>query len=143
MPKDDRLIYLLFRAQHKLRAHLKKALHEKGIRITPAQAGVLFLLKQRNGRTMSELSQVLSTDNSTITGLVDRLERSGFVKRNPSATDRRVSHISMTVHGLEEIERAKPIIREVNAEIRTGFSDEDIETFKKVINRISDRFETG
>jgi DNA-binding MarR family transcriptional regulator len=49
----------------------------------------------------------------------------------------------MTVHGLEEIERAKPIIREVNAEIRTGFSDEDIETFKKVINRISDRFETG
>ena len=82
MLKDDRLIYLVFTAQQKLRTYLKNAFSEAGVTITPAQSGILFLLKKKNGQTMSELTQVLSLDNSTLTGLVDRLERAGFVKRN-------------------------------------------------------------
>ena len=78
MPKDDRLIYLVFTAQLKLRTYLKNAFSEAGVTITPAQSGILFLLKRKNGQTMSELSQVLTLDNSTLTGLVDRLERAGL-----------------------------------------------------------------
>ena len=75
MSRDDRLIYLVFTAQQKLRTHLKNAMADAGVSITPAQSGILFLLKKKNGQTMSELSSVLSLDNSTLTGLVDRLER--------------------------------------------------------------------
>ena len=71
---DDRLIYLIFTAQHRLREYLKNALLAEGVMITPVQSGILFLLEEKDGRTMSEISQILSIDNSTITGLVDRLE---------------------------------------------------------------------
>ena len=90
-PQDDRLIYQVFMAQQKLRIYLKSALLAEGVKVTPTQTGILFLLKRKNGMTMTELSQVLAADNSTMTGLVDRLEKSGFVVREASPTDRRAS----------------------------------------------------
>jgi len=139
-PKDDRLIYLIFSAQHKLRAYLKNEMAEAGVSITPAQSGILFLLRKKDGQTMSELSSVLSLDNSTLTGLVDRLERSGFVKRNASAADRRASLVFITDRGGEEIERARVVIRRVNDRIREGFAEGEIESFKKVLRSFFERF---
>lgn len=140
MPTDDRLIYLVFTAQQKLRTYLKNALINDGATVTVAQSGILFLLKQKNGRTMTELSRTLSTDNSTVTGLVDRLEKSGFVRRNASANDRRISHIYITPQGIEEVDRAKVVIRKVNEEIKSGFSEQEIESFKKVLKSLFEKF---
>jgi DNA-binding MarR family transcriptional regulator len=134
MIKDDRLIFLVFSAQQKLKMYLNSALMASGVRITAAQAGILFLLKQKNGRTMTELSQILGIDNSTMTGLTDRLEKAGFLKRHANPGDRRASHIHITPQGLAEVEGAKAVISRVNEEIKTGFSVEEIEAFKRVLN---------
>jgi hypothetical protein len=64
--------------------------------------------------------------NSAITGLVDRLEKLGFIARAESPA------------GLEEIEKAKGVIRRVNEEIKEGFKAEEIDAFKKVLNLDSD-----
>ncbi|MFB3924787.1 MAG: MarR family winged helix-turn-helix transcriptional regulator [Syntrophales bacterium] len=139
---DDRLLYLVFTAQQKLRKYLNSTLSAEGIRITYAQAGILFLLKHKDGRIMSELSQFLSIDNSTITGLIDRLEKSGFVTRNSNPDDRRISRIFITPQGLEEVERAKVVIRRVNGELKEGFSMREIEAFKRVLHSFSEKFES-
>lgn len=133
MSNDDRLIFLIFTAQNKLRKHLNNVLAAAGVRVTIVQGGILFLLKQQNGRTMSELSQLVGVDNSTLTGLVDRLERAGFVTRRMSATDRRSLLIDITDEGRQEAERAKAVIRAVNEEIKEGFTSEQIEAFKAVL----------
>jgi len=140
MPKDDRLIFLVFTAQLKLKTYLKNAFSEAGITITPAQSGILFLLKKKNGQTMSELTQVLSLDNSTLTGLVDRLERSGFVKRNAGRLDRRASHVFITEKGSGEIDRAQAVIRRVNDQIKADFTENEVEAFKKILRSFFVRF---
>ena len=140
MARDDRLIYLVFTAQQKLRTHLKNAMSEAGVSITPAQSAILFLLKRKDGQTMSELTQELSIDNSTLTGLVDRLERSGFVRRNASTADRRLSHVYITGSGHDEIERAKAVIRRVNDRIREDFTEREVESFKKILKSFFVRF---
>ena len=140
MPQDDRLIYLVFMAQQKLRIYLKNALLTEGVKVTPTQTGILFLLKHKNGRTMTELSQFLAADNSTMTGLVDRLEKSGFVVREASPTDRRALLVRITQEGIDEIDRAKAIIKRVNEEVSSGFSDEEIAAFKKVLNSFFQKF---
>ena len=139
-PKDDRLIHLVFSAQHKLRTHLKNEMAAAGVSITPAQSGILFLLKRKDGQTMSELSSELSLDNSTLTGLVDRLERAGFVRRNAGTADRRASHVFITDRGGEEIERARVVIRRVNDRIREGFTEGEIGAFKKILHSFFERF---
>ena len=143
MPPDDRLIYLLFTAQQKLRTYLKKMMTKENVRVTTAQAGILFLLKQKDGRTMSELSQILSIDNSTITGLVDRLEKTGLVRRNASPYDRRASHVFVNPQGIEEVDKAKRVIRMVNQEIKNGFSAEELESFNRILKSLLINYNTG
>jgi DNA-binding MarR family transcriptional regulator len=139
MPSDDRLIYLITRAQHNLMTHLKHELNAKGNTITPAQAGILFLLR-KNDHTMTALSRILSIDNSAITGLVDRLEKSGLAKRTTNPDDRRTFLIRITEKGKHEIDRAYVTIKRVNDEIKSGFSKGEIETFKKVLNSLLEKF---
>ena len=139
-PENDRLIFLIIMAQHRLRMNIRDRLKADGVKITLVQAGILFLLKQKNGRTMSEASQILSLDNSTITGLTDRLEKSGFVKRQADPSDRRVSLIHITPEGLGEADRARIVINAVNEEIKADFTKKEIETFKKVLNGFLTKF---
>ena len=139
MQPDDRLIYLISRAQHNLMTHLKKELNARGTSITPVQAGILFLLR-KNAHTMTRLSQILSIDNSAITGLVDRLEKSGLAQRTANPKDRRTYLIRITEKGTAEIDRAYIIIKRVNEEIKSGFSEKEVEIFKKVLNSLLERF---
>jgi len=140
MPTDDRLIYLVFTAQQKLRTYLNGCLVAEGVKVTIAQAGILFLLRQQDGRTMTELSQIMGLDNSTMTGMIDRMEKSSLVTRNSNPSDRRLSHIYITSRGQDEAARAKVVIRRVNEEVKKGFSSGDIETFKDVLRSFFTKF---
>lgn len=138
--KDDRLIYLIFTAQHRLRMHIRDQLTAAGVKITLEQAGILFLLKAEDGQAMSQLSRLLLLDNSTVTGLIDRLEKSGFVLRKADPKDRRIFLIHITGQGIKEVDKAKPVINKVNEEIRTDFSMEEMESFKKILNSFVAKF---
>ncbi len=133
---EDRLIYLGSMAQNRLLARLRSALAAEGVRVTPAQSALLFLLKQKDGRTMTELGRALAIENATMTGLIDRLERDGFVRRTRSASDRRATGVSITREGVAEAERAKAVVKRVNESIKAGFEAAEIEVFKKVLLRI-------
>jgi DNA-binding MarR family transcriptional regulator len=50
-------------------------------------------------RKMSELAQALFCDNSNVTGIVDRLEERGLVRRKSAKTDRRVKLLVLTKEG--------------------------------------------
>jgi DNA-binding MarR family transcriptional regulator len=50
-------------------------------------------------RKMSELAQSLFCDNSNVTGIVDRLEEGGLVRRQPAEGDRRVKLLVLTEEG--------------------------------------------
>ncbi len=81
--------------EQRLRSYLSE-----NFAVTLPQFEVLSEL-DRNGApiVMSRLSEQLKVTSSNLTGVVDRLERKGFVKRFRSSTDRRVQHIEMTPMG--------------------------------------------
>ena len=138
MSQDDRLIFLLSTAQQAVMRRANKILAAEGVRITVAQSGILFLLKQQDRRMISELGRILGIENSAMTGLVDRLEKSGIVTRVVDPADRRALLICATPAGLDEVEKAKPIIRRVNEAIKTGFSEHEIDVLKRVLADISE-----
>ncbi len=138
-PLDDRLIYIVAKAQQCLFGYLKKAFEAERLMITPVQTGILFLLK-KSDLSMTELSKTLAVDNSAITGLVDRLEKAGFVSRLTNPDDRRAYRIHLTDLGLDQINRARVIIKRVNEEIKAGFTLEEVETFKKVLHAFFTKF---
>jgi DNA-binding MarR family transcriptional regulator len=68
--------------------------------LSPIQCHVLHLIEPGHPLPMSRLAETLSCDASNVTGLVDRLESRGLVRRQPSLRDRRVKALQLTPTGL-------------------------------------------
>jgi len=67
--------------------------------LTGPQLTVVKLLEQVGDLSLSELSDKIRAQNSTVTGIIDRMEREGLVTRERSKEDRRVVHIRLTPKG--------------------------------------------
>lgn len=68
--------------------------------VTLPQFDVLSELERtQSPMTMSELSRELMVSNGNVTGVIDRLERSGLVTRTRAEHDRRVQYIELTPEG--------------------------------------------
>jgi DNA-binding MarR family transcriptional regulator len=138
--KDDRLLFMLSKAQHTLSAYLKKKFKEEGVHVSPGQMGILFLLVQKDLRPMNELSKILDIDNSAITRLVDRLEKAGLAQRTMNSADRRQYLIGITEKGREQSAKAKNISKQANDKIKDGFTDSEVKIFKTVIESFYYKF---
>jgi DNA-binding MarR family transcriptional regulator len=68
-------------------------------KLSARQFWALRHLNERDGRPMVELGQLLLTDKSNVTGIVDRLVHEGLAMRTPSTKDRRVMLITLTPKG--------------------------------------------
>jgi DNA-binding MarR family transcriptional regulator len=67
--------------------------------LSPAQCHLLHLIEPGRPMPMGQLAETLACDASNVTGLVDRLESRGLVRRCPSAEDRRVKVLDLTPKG--------------------------------------------
>jgi DNA-binding MarR family transcriptional regulator len=69
------------------------------LQLSPAQCHVLHLIEPGRPVPMGQLADTLACDASNVTGLVDRLESRGLVRRRPSPEDRRVKVLDLTPTG--------------------------------------------
>jgi DNA-binding MarR family transcriptional regulator len=83
-------------------AFLVQAAHERCAREHDVSSSVARLLGQLRERrpTMSELATLVGLDKSSTSGLVDRAQRRGLVRRLPSQLDRRSVRVRLTAEGL-------------------------------------------
>lgn len=78
--------------------------------LSPSQFNVLNLVYGLpEGLSQTELGRQLIVHRSNVTGLVDRLEKRGLVKRRPLAGDRRVYQIVLTAEGSRVMEEVLPL----------------------------------
>jgi DNA-binding MarR family transcriptional regulator len=117
----------------KLIISLQKAFSKAGVEVTPIQVMLLFFLQKNDGSSLTQISQGLMLENPTVTGLIDRLEKLDYVKRSDHPDDRRVYLVHITEKGKKVANKALPIIKKLNEEIKKGYSKEEIEGFKKVL----------
>jgi len=75
--------------------------------LAPAQLMALACLEPDAPKPMSGLARTLHCDNSNVTGIIDRLEARGLVRRRPAEHDRRVKMLEVTAEGAELRERIR------------------------------------
>lgn len=80
-----------------------RSLMRKQFSVTLPQFDVIAELDRAGKQlTMSELSEKLMVSNGNVTGVIDRLERNGLVKRSRAEHDRRIQNIRLTAKGRDE-----------------------------------------
>jgi len=140
MAIEDRFIFLISKVCQKLIINLQKSFSESGIEVTPIQVMLLFFLQKNDGSSLTQISQGLMLENPTVTGLIDRLEKLGYVKRSDHPNDRRVYLVYLTEKGNKVAKKALPIVKKLNEQIKEGYSKEEIEAFKKVLMGAFNKF---
>ena len=74
-------------------------------RITGQQLGALRIVAMSPGISLGDLSEKLFLHISSVSGIVDRLEKRGYVTRERNGEDRRVVHLNVTADGRRVIKR--------------------------------------
>lgn len=111
---------------------MKKALsliskiHEKGCKfivdelvkngvenLAPSHGDILAVLYHCGSSTMKDIAEKIHRTKPTVTVLVDKLEKSGFVKRQKSDTDSRITFITLTPKG----EAFKPVFNKISEDL--------------------------
>ncbi|PKN71060.1 MAG: MarR family transcriptional regulator [Deltaproteobacteria bacterium HGW-Deltaproteobacteria-12] len=139
MKEERRFIFLIGQARQRLTTRLDQALLEAA-GITAAQSGALYYLKENDGCLFTELSGALGLDKSAITGLVDRLENKKLVERRLTPADRRAISIVLTDAGRDAANRCLKVTKEFNRAITEGLSEQEIEAFSKILQKIIGKF---
>jgi len=132
----DSISLLLGRVCKLHHARVRALFHALGL--YRGQPPLLFALWERDGQTHTELAERLHVHPATLSKMVRRMAKAGFVESRPDAEDQRVSRVY-----LEEAGRAvKPEVRRVEESLEketlAGFSEEERKVLREYLNRIRD-----
>ena len=86
----------------------------------------LDLVCGAEGMTSGELAHATGLTTGAITGVVDRLERAGFVRRVPDATDRRRVRIELVPARMKSLERAFDSLRRSWMDLAENYDDREL-----------------
>ncbi len=120
---------------------LTKELARRASRTGP-QLTVLKLLEAVGHLSLSDLSERTRSQNSTVTGIIARMERDALVVRERSVTDRRVVIIRLTERGAS-IARAIPVEpMEIMKSALASLSSAEMSSLVSILTKVAHRIES-
>jgi len=135
--RHHRLIYLLSVAQRRLQRWMAARPENE---VTPAQAGLLFILGRQDGVLMGEAGAALDLGPAGISGLVNRTEAAKLIERRADREDGRAWRIWLTPKGRTALVQAKAGAAEVSAALTDGFTAAEIDIVARWLTSIQDKF---
>ncbi len=132
---DNCINYLLTGAQHAVFQYMKKNLSQ--FDITPIQYGVLGCIWEFDMHNPKEIAAHLGVENSTISGILERMENKGLIRRMIDSTDRRFIHIELTDLSKSLEVPVRTVVTEVDNNVLGQFSEDEINTLKDILRRIN------
>ncbi|MCA9610112.1 MAG: MarR family transcriptional regulator [Myxococcales bacterium] len=133
----DRIVEAIVYLYTESRRVTKELARQHGL--TGPQVTALKLLEGFGTLSLSELGARMSAKSSTVTGLVDRMERDGLVRRRRSREDRRVIHLEPTPAG-SRIAAAVPVTAmEIFGDALRSLSNEDRAELTRILGHLAER----
>lgn len=104
--------------------------------LNPGQGRILFVLWRQDGISIQELAKKTSLGKSTLTTMLDRLEKAGYLKRVLSVEDRRKIIIKLTEKDRKYQDVYEKVSNEMSEVFYNGFSAGEIGEFENYLRRI-------
>lgn len=128
--------------------HLIRRLHQQstqvfsqrtqaaGFDLTPVQYAALEAIAEHPGHDQACIAEIIGYDRATIGGVIDRLEKKGWIARVVRERDRRSRELSLTGEGQQILNRLKPIVEDLQQDILRPLSTADCAQFIALARRV-------
>ena len=128
---------------------LVSKIHEKGNRyiieelknngaegLVPSHGDILVCLYRSGKMTMKDIANCIHRTKPTVTVLVDKLEKLGYLKREASDEDSRSTNIVLTQKGKDFQATFEKISEELNEMLYKNLSPEESELIEKLLRKV-------
>lgn len=134
-------IAVISRIREEANRFLIREMETRGIKgIVPSHGDIFRVLFTSENCTMKEIAERIHRTKPTVTVLVDKLMEMGYVIKEKSAEDNRVTFIRLTEQGWS----VKPILQEISqrlvAKTYKGFSEDEADALESALQKIFDNF---
>lgn len=104
--------------------------------LNPAQGRIMFVLWREDNISIHKLSQRTLLSKSTLTSMLDRLEKAGFIQRIPSQKDRRKILIKLTNKYKAFQDKYIDVSKDMTKIYYNNFNEQEINEFESYLERI-------
>ena len=131
---DDYFSYLLWQAAHGVAGQIRQEVRAAGI-ATPVWRA-LVALNDGVGQTVGDLAAAVSVLQPTMTKVIDRMERDGYVTRKTGRDDRRKTLIHITADGKKLIRDLLPVAKAHERALLSDYTDKEVATLKRMLREL-------
>lgn len=126
----------LIRRLHQLStATFAERMKSAGLDLTSVQFAALQTIADSPGIDQASLAQQIAYDRATIGGVVDRLERKGWVSRSTNPADKRARQVTLTDTGARTLQVVTPIVDALQVDILSALTPEERHQFIALANK--------
>jgi MarR family transcriptional regulator, organic hydroperoxide resistance regulator len=136
-PISEHIAYLLAQANRQVHLKLDEEFRDEGVPVEHWR--ILKLLAEKNGRSMSDLTQAALLNHPTLTKMIDRMVSDALVYRRPDTKDGRKVLIFVSERGRALNERLSRRANLRQAEIVEGYGDRETEELKRLLSELINR----
>ncbi|MDZ7681025.1 MAG: MarR family transcriptional regulator [Fodinibius sp.] len=115
---------------------LRQRFEEEGLKLTLEQYFILNILNNNEGLILQELAEIVERDKSAVLRLINGLEENHFVARNTDPDDKRRKILLVTKNGMQELEKAIALDKEVNDTVTENIPQEKLENIEQTVSEI-------
>ena len=128
--------------------HLIRRLHQQstqvfvqrtqaaGFDLTPVQYAALDAIEARPAADQACVAEMIGYDRATIGGVIDRLEKKGWIQRVVSERDRRARELSLTAKGKSILSALKPVVQDLQSDILLPLNEAEQKRFMELARRV-------
>lgn len=110
--------------------------HENGIELSKEQWLILKKLHDNDGQIQNDLALLTSRSKTSLTRLINTMEKKGLVHRVLSKEDKRINHVHLSDYGKETFLSSLPVINKITDELQDKISGDDLAITIEVLSQI-------
>jgi len=134
---------LIGRTSHAILNRLQKRFREEGHTITVEQWQLLINLNNTNDQFHQQLAENTFKEKSTVTRILDGLEKKALIKRIADTKDRRQKRIRITAKGRKLLDKVKPLAHDVQSRALNGLDVKRLGICQEILLQIYGNITAG
>jgi len=125
-----------------LEYHLQELFNNHELDLTKEQMIVLKRLHSDDGLSQNELAFLTLRNKSSLTRLLSKMDKKGYISRQQSKEDKRINNVYITQKGKETFTLTKPVIKKIITKMEKNITITEKEQIITILKKIQNNFDS-
>ncbi|MDB0439504.1 MarR family winged helix-turn-helix transcriptional regulator [Clostridioides difficile] len=143
--EDKYIIHFISKTKANMLKFIENKLNKNGLNeLLPTHGNILTALYENNGiLTMKEIANKIGKDKSTVTVLVNKLISLGYIERQKSDNDKRITYIKLTEKAMLIEDTFNSISLQVKETAYYNITEKEKQEFLRILKKINSNFKNA